>query len=469
MAKTADIVLINPTPPFFEARDFTADAPPLGLLSLASFLHANRVKARIIDAATFADWDLFFSALLPAAKQAGLAGITFQAGMEMQVKRIVEFLQREAPKAKILLGGWQPTLKDCGPKMRGVKCITGVGGEAYSKLLAEIRGANAQGGKRETAGAVPVDYEISKFGLDWERYTYPKHKQGVVKGYAGLPDLERREAIAALEKEAESVHVPLYISHTCPAHLAGKGCRFCDIAGNVPCDGLAQRVSRERARLFREIGCIGHVLKGRTLAVEFNAEATNFALWSALISEFKKNGLNVHEFIFQTRADMLSAEWIKAMKESEMPGIAQIGFEYGNQSELDYVGKGTAVSQYLALLPRLAGLKFVGFFILTSAVSTAGTLKQNIEFIEKVLASGGQTLVNPAIIDTTNPKGGLFSETCYSLPRISDSEKAEMLALLKGNIKRHEKMLKEAAQDNWKARGIFSLMRAEEELEKILG
>jgi len=54
-------------------------------------------------------------------------------GLEKQVKQILSFIEEKNPKAKIIIGGWQPTINK--PPASKYVFVKGVNGEAYGELL----------------------------------------------------------------------------------------------------------------------------------------------------------------------------------------------------------------------------------------------------------------------------------------------------------------------------------------------
>lgn len=446
------ILFVNPSVPFLDALDFTADSPPLGLLSLAGFLSRHGVESEIIDAGVFPCFEEFFEELGKRLFGREFVGITFQIGMEETVGRIIGFIEKTSPETRIILGGWQATISNTGNSRHLI--IKGVNGEAFEKLLKTIKGNNQIVEKN-----IPVDYNISVFGLNWNNYLYPNYKLETIKA-KGIRE-------KALEKEKTRYHIALYLPLTCPAYLSGKGCCFCDIAKKVCLENLSEKVFENKKKLFEEIKQIGELFKGKKATIEFNAEATSFALWKELMQKFAENKLDLHQFCFQTRPDMITEEWIREMKRSGIENIVQIGFEYGNQKELDFVGKGTKLQDYKKLLPKLQGLKIAGFFILTSNISNRETLDANIGFIERFIEKGGQALVNPALIDS-NAGGEMFSKPKLIIPKLTVEEKKEILDFLEKKIEEHEKKCGELEEDAWKERSFQSLMGAERELLELL-
>ncbi|MBN1940885.1 MAG: cobalamin-dependent protein [Candidatus Diapherotrites archaeon] len=456
-----DVLFVNPSIPFLESNDLTADAPPLGLLSLATYLQKNGLKAKIIDGATHATNKEFFSSLEKELASANFVGVTFQIGMQGVVKQITEFIETNFPDKKIVFGGWQPTINPQTQKKTNLFFISGVNGEAYAKLFEIITGKKPFSQTLET----PINYSISDFGLDWSHYLYPNHKLGKIKKLQLEFSREFSIGIENLERETRRFHIAVYASHTCPAYLAHKGCTFCDIAKEICLENLPPKIAANRKKLFREIENLSPLFKGKKITLEFNAEATSFSLWKQLAKKFRSARLNLHQFCFQTRPDMLSDSWIAELKNSQFENIVQIGFEYGNQRELDSVNKGTSFKSYKTLLPKLKEIKIAGFFILTSNISTLETLKQNISFIENAISLRIQTLVNPMLIESSLPENSsLFSPPKFQIPNFSEQEKEEIITFLRQKISEHENAFAEHTDDNWLSRSYYSLASAEHEL-----
>lgn len=361
------VILLNLPIQYYIQKNFPSHNsynPPLGLLSIGTWLEMNGIEAEVIDLCCER---INTDQLLSRINQSNpiLIGITvYTENVEMGLK-MSRLLKKTFPNIKILLGGPHATLayKDC-ISSPDVDFVSRKEGESSFLELAIAIESN-QG---------RIKYE------QIEGIVFKKDEQEVVNKLANpiedldlLPLLKRE--LAGPIKKAEMINI--YSSRGCPGR-----CIYC---AATAISGATYRV-RDIRNVYMECVLLCKITKvelGQIYIVDdtFTAIRSRVSMFSYLI---KKYNLSV-KWSCESRVDVVTDDLLKIMSDAGCISI-QYGIESGSQEVLDKIKKGISLDKAKEVIDSTYKHHMIPLlsFILGHYCDTKETMEQTVQFISEI-------------------------------------------------------------------------------------
>jgi radical SAM superfamily enzyme YgiQ (UPF0313 family) len=373
--REAPDVFLVATPHGFVKRE------PLGAAYCAASLRSAGFRSSILAETAGQTYSASEIASRSLESGAPIIGFSITSPACSLAFKAIEAIKQGKPQAVIIVGGYHPTLTDrqtlehC-PGIDFV--VRGEGEQTLPELVScilrredplNIRGISyrANGKIRVNENRPPIK--------DLDSLPFPARDL--------LPDPRRYRPFYNNSENRFEVKASVSSSRGCPHR-----CSFCSIVSFYEQTGHAGWRSRSPANLFKEL---------EELATTYGVQHVNFCDDNFLVSKSRameiashlKGGESGITFALNARAEQivnLGEEGLRILKEAGLRAV-EIGIESGSQSVLDRYDKRTTVEMNRRALDRVneAGIKAEIDFILFDPWTTFEELKENLDFIERML------------------------------------------------------------------------------------
>ena len=366
------VLLINPTANFevvgsnpMALEESRGHSPPLGLLLLASYLeeHSDH-EVSFLDAKAE---ELSFQEIASSIRRArpDVVGITVMTHTILDAVRIIEISRKQAPDAKIVLGGPHVYLfPDESIGLPGVDfAVLGEGEAVFKELLDNIGDPAAL---RSIPGIVfEDDGEVINTG-----------PSVAVKDLDSLPFPARHLTNIGLYDSVLLPHSPvttLFTSRGCP-----YSCSFCD----RPHLGKRFR-ARSAGNVVDEIqSCVEIGIR------EFLIYDDTFTVRKRRVfdicNEILKRGLDI-DYDVRARTDTVDQEMLNLMAKSGCKGI-HYGVEAGTEKILKVLKKGIDLKKSKRVFreTKSAGIQVLAYFMIGSPTETVDDIRETFRVAKEM-------------------------------------------------------------------------------------
>lgn len=356
-----DLLLVNPPSRY-------SRSPPLGLLSIASYIRENGFNVKIVDGNT-----QNLRKELPRYKKVHVVGITATTDRVISAYKVCEFFKRYISKDVLcVLGGIHATAM---PKKSLEESMFDmvVAGEGEQTMLEIIQEVSQGKPATEVAGT------IVKKG----NHIVVNEPRELTKNLDSFP-LPAYDLI-----EIDTYHLGIRggygnASRTMPV-MIGRGCPF-------NCVFCSSKIMwRRRTRFFSVDYIVKHVqflIKNYKVdGIPFKDEEflVNHNFTHELCDAFIQKGI-AKKIVWscEARVDSVNKDLIKKLKEAGCV-LIRFGMESGSQRILNFLkGNTTTVEQNknAALICRDSGMVCFGSFIIGSPMETIDDIVETVNFIE---------------------------------------------------------------------------------------
>ncbi|MDD5422923.1 MAG: radical SAM protein [Candidatus Omnitrophica bacterium] len=338
-----------------DGRDIVFNQVHPGLCYLSAVCKKEGFKdITLVDLRTLRGWDDFKEKIRQARPE--VAGITMMSPDYSYAMQCVDIIKEAAPAAKIVVGGYHPTIMtdQVAANDKVDHIVVGEGEITFPKLLRRLeRGESVS---RIIKGEMPdVD---------------------------SLPFIDR-ELFDCLELPFDFfLPVPFF------SILGGRGCpyncNFCSPAGKLMHGYRIRRRSVDH--VIEELRFLRDVYTFNSLQFWDDCFTEDRGWVMEFCEKYKRSGFD-KPFIVQTRADIIckNPDMMKALKKAGLV-MAQIGFESGNDRVLKFMNKGTTVKQNLgaARICKSLGIKVWAYNMFGLPTETSEEAQDTVRMIKKI-------------------------------------------------------------------------------------
>ncbi len=385
------IFLMTTAPPENSPWGVPMRLPPLGLSYVAGALEKAGFKVEMLDnyllEKSLEDVKQMVSRVNPE-----IVGITCSSASYQRCTEAARAVKEAVPSCKVVVGGWHPSYMPDSmlqhPQIDYV--VMGEGERAMTELATHItKGENEQ--TLATIAGVAFRHKgkivqnPQKFIRDLDQLPFPARHL--------LPmQLYDREVPYLKAKPVDTMNIVRGCPYNCvyceTRRLWGLGCR-----------GFSSgRVVDEIRHMVTNYGTKGVYFLGDNFTI--NKKRT-----MELCGLIKKSNLDI-EWVCDTRADMISRDLLRAMKEAGLRTI-WFGVESGSPRILEKINKGITLEQTVQAfkLCRKEGVQIACSFILGIPGETANDMEATSKFAKKLDPDWCQFNIFVAV-----PGSGLYDE-----------------------------------------------------------
>ena len=385
------ILLMTTAPPINSPWGVPMRLPPLGLAYVAGALEKAGFQVEMVD-------NYLLEKSIEGIKQTvrrlnpEIVGITCSSASYQRCVETAKAVKEALSSCKVVVGGWHPSYVPDSmlqhPEIDYV--VMGEGERAMTELATHITKGEDE---RAVAAIAGVGYKHEgkvvknpqKFISDLDQLPFPARHL--------LPmQLYDREIPYLKAKPVDTMN----IARGCPFN-----CAYCE----------TRRLWGRSCRAFspgRVVDEINHIVTNYgTKGIYFLGD--NFTINKKRTTELceliKKSKLNI-EWVCDTRADMISRDLLRAMKEAGLRTI-WFGVESGSPRILEKINKGITLEQTVQAfkLCREVGLQIACSFILGIPGETANDMEATFKFAKKLDPDWCQFNIFVAV-----PGSGLYDE-----------------------------------------------------------
>lgn len=351
-----NVLLLNP-PLATSLLTDSLSYPPLGILTLSSFLRLHGHQVQVLDLAIT---EKTFSELLENINDwVEVVGITVYTEILPFVVRLVDYLKGGIPGLKVVLGG-----PHCSVLPRETLEMTGahvvVSHEGEAPLLEVLAAWQGDGTFLQ---------EIDGICYQEGEEIRVNRRRGRLK-YMNLLPLPDREAV-----DLSSYHDPFSVvsSRGCPGQ-----CVFC---ATRPVNGAEYR-ARGARHVYGEVVFLHRVFGAQVISFledTFLADGERFA---AFVQDIKGGPLQL-TFRCETRIDQVTKEMLETMAEIGFDSI-QYGIETGDQQVMEAIRKGIdlAYAEEMIGYTKKVGIRPMLSFCLGHYADTLASMEKTVAFIQ---------------------------------------------------------------------------------------
>lgn len=332
--------------------------PPLGVLSIASYLETSGYKVKVIDLHAEAITPEEFRKIIKMCRPR-YVGITVLSSHFLPAQHIAKIVKEELPETYVVVGGVHA---EAHPEQmlqnKNIDLVCRGDGEEVmleiiqGKAVSEIKGLSFLNGKKEVVHNPPRELADT---LD--RYPLPAYHLINFKNYfPGVGTYRNFPAINAL------------MTRGCP----GK-CTFCNSAKTL----LRGRSPEKMVELVQHLN-VRHGIKQISFYDDtFTANPKNVREFCRLMIEKKVDVT----FVCYVRGDMFSEELAKLLSRAGCHQIL-LGIESGSSSLMAKIGKPIDKEKYkkVVKIAHQNGIEVRGSFIIGHLDETKETLEETLQF-----------------------------------------------------------------------------------------
>ncbi len=373
------VQLVNPYPEkFFQSQ--TMDCyPPLGILSIASYLESmnERLEVEVLDAS------IISQEKIESAIDADVVGISATVGTYKNALRIAERAKNRG--ARVVLGGpYASVLADrILLNRKYVDCIiAGDGEEAFYRYirdepLSEIENLVFRKGNHVVRNPLKA--------LDIGRL--PKTRFDFVDVGKYFANFRRRFTFLG-EKLEHSKELPIYSRKGCAWRLT-RGCVFCSIFDRTYRVKPPERVWEEIEELVRRYGVNG--------VYDVSDDFLSSPHWLKEFAEVKSNK-DIY-LVLMGRADRLTESTADLLSKLNCVRIF-LGIECGDQMMLNNMNKGSTVQDNINAVRRLSerGIKVTAGVVLGAPGENRESLENTMRFFHRLISFGNLDVIDPSVL-----------------------------------------------------------------------
>lgn len=357
-----DIVLIYPPWPVLADRAMLQNSlPPLGILSIASYLETIGHKVKVIDVHAERLSEEELRRRLRKAKPAWI-GISVLTNMVIPAHKIARCCKEELKNCTVVVGGVHAEVMPERMLRNSAidRVVRGDGEEAMKELmegvpLDEIDGISFREGDRI------VHNQARKINMDLDKYPFPAYH---------LVNLDNYFPAAGSYRDLPAIN--MLATRGCPGQ-----CVFCNSARTVLRTRSAKRLA-DQITLLRE--------KYNIRQIQFYDDT--FTVLKRNVLELcrilKERNLDIHWLAF-IRGDTFSEEMAAAMKAAGCHQV-KIGVETGSRKIAENIGKPISKERYKKAV-RIAHkykLEVNGSFIVGNIGETVETMQETLDFAKEL-------------------------------------------------------------------------------------
>jgi anaerobic magnesium-protoporphyrin IX monomethyl ester cyclase len=385
------ILLMTTAPPANSPWGVPMRLPPLGLAYVAGALEKAGFQVEMLD-------NYLFEKSIDDIKQTArklnpeIVGITCSSPAYQQCVETAKAVKETLPSCKVVVGGWHPSYEPDSmlqhPEIDYV--VMGEGEHATTELATHItRGED----ERAVAAIAGVAYKHEgkvvknpqKFISDMDQIPFPARHL--------LPmQLYDREIPYLKAKPVDTMNItrgcPFNCAYCETRRLWGLGCRA--FSPGIVVDEINHMATNYGTKGIYFLGDNFTINKKRT---------------TELCELIKKSKIDI-EWVCDTRADMISRDLLRTMKEAGLRTI-WFGVESGSPRILEKINKGITLEQtvHAFKLCREVGLQIACSFILGIPGETANDMEATFKFAKKLDPDWCQFNIFVAV-----PGSGLYDE-----------------------------------------------------------
>lgn len=354
------VLLINPplaTPLITDALSY----PPLGILTLSSFLRLHGHQVKVLDLAiTRKDIP---GVLEEVHSQVEVVGITVYTEILPWVVKLVKALQEEYPGCRVVLGGpHSSVLPQETLAVSGAQVVVFNEGEAPFLEILQV-----------WEGAASFQLQDIPSICYWEGHqiqTNPRRSRLKSLNLLPLPD---REIL-----DLSVYHDPFSVvsSRGCPGR-----CVFC---ATRPVNGALYR-TRSATHVFGEVLFLHHVYGAQVISFLEDTFTADRHRFDSFLEQVKKSPYRL-TFRCETRIDQMTQEMLEEMAEIGFDSI-QYGIETGDEAVMEAIGKDIQLqeAQEIIAYTRKVGIQPMLSFCLGHYADTTASMARTVDFIKKLV------------------------------------------------------------------------------------
>ena len=358
----SNILLIRPHPVVDDTKNFPTESPPIGIISLGSFLRSKDMDVKAIDLCTDAQTDIVSEILKIKPDIVGISSMTCDFPSAL---KIVDQIKRHFDIPTVL-GGAHPTIfpKEVLQNTSIDFVIIGEGEYAFHELIIALKNDKAFS-------------EIASLGYKENGSIFTNPRRPFIDiNTLPFPDysfLDNEKYIDFGERYLGFRHLVAVISRGCT-----NRCSFCaqhQVWGSQFRLFSPERVVSELKRLMQEYNVEGFWFKDSVLTVK------NWTI--PFCEEISRQKLNV-KWACLARVDQVDKELIKSMKKAGLVKL-WIGAESGSDRILQLLNKWVTVDQTREAfrICKEEGVDTAAFFMFGLPTDTVDEMKLTFELIRE--------------------------------------------------------------------------------------
>ncbi|MFC2010284.1 B12-binding domain-containing radical SAM protein [Chloroflexota bacterium] len=355
-----NIALVNP------AQSSAYSQPPLGLALIGAVLEKEGYSVTILDANVL---NLPPEVVVPLVSDADVVGFTAMTPTINTAIATARHLKKVRPDLPVVLGGAHATLLPeetltAAPDIDAV--IRGEGEETVVELMRALEN------KQSLSGIAGISYR-----KDGEVISNPAR--------SGLVDLDSLPFFAyhLLPWRKYKPHPPYGWALPFAVTITSRGCPYKCTYCSKPVFGSKFR-AQTAGRVVEEITYLQKSLGIKELAFYDDVFTLDKKRTHAIADEIIRRGLKIH-WSCETRVNLVDKELLHHMKQAGCYSIAY-GIESGSPDILKALDKDITLEQVeeAVRISREVGLQNIGYFMLGSPGESPKTIKQTIQFAERL-------------------------------------------------------------------------------------
>ncbi len=395
------IQLVNPYPEEFFQSQIMDCYPPLGILSIASFLQSMDLNNEI----EVLDASLVTQEEIESSINADVVGISTTVGTYRNALRIAEKAKNRG--ARVVLGGpYASVLADrILSKREYIDCI--VAGDGEEAFFRYIMGESLS--EIENLVFMEKDRVIRNPLKTLDIGRLPKISFEFVD--VGKYFANFRERFTFLgEKLGFSKELPIYSRKGCTWRLRG-GCIFCSIFDRTYRLKPPKRVWEEIEELIRRYEVNG--------IYDVSDEFLSNTHWLKEFVEIVKSSNEDVYFVLMGRANLVTDFTADLLSELNCVRIF-VGIECGDQRMLDNMSKGITIQDNVNAVKLLSerGIKVTAGVVLGAPREDEESLENTMELFDSLIAFGNLDVIDPNVLIPL-PGSSSFSRL-ISVPKMQD-------------------------------------------------
>lgn len=358
MNRSCDVLFIYPIWPSMAGKGkLQRMLPPLGILSIASYLESNNFKVSILDLHTEKlspqEFRNYLKNLNPT-----FIGISVLSSHEKVVFHLLNIIKEILPETKIMLGGVHAELYPNDfliNKMADAVCI----GDGEETMLEFVQGKDLSKipGLCFVKNGVVVKNVSRPIEMDLDKYPFPAyHLINMSKYFPAFGTYRRLPAMNLL------------MTRGCP----GK-CNFCNSAKTI----LRGRSPEKMVELIKILRYKYNILQFTFYDDTFTAHRKNLIKFCNLMIEQKIDA----SWVCYARGDMFDEEIAKLISAAGCHHVL-LGIESGSEKLMSEIGKKINKETYhnVVKISHKYNIEVRGAFIIGHLNETKETLKETLDF-----------------------------------------------------------------------------------------
>ena len=372
------VQLVNPYPEeFFQSRIMDC-YPPLGLLSIATYLKSKSegIDVEVLDASTDSQEEV------ESAVDADIVGISTTIGTYKNALRVAQIAKNAG--ARVVLGG--PYANALATEIllnrEYVDCVVAGDGEealfgyVMGEPLAEISNLVFRKNGRVARNPVrPLDIgRLPKVSFEYV---------DVTKYFANF-----RERFAFLGERLESSReLPVYSRKGCTWRMRG-GCLFCSISDRACRVKPPRMVWEEIEESVRRHGANG--------IYDVSDDFLSDLPW---LEEFAGMRRGDVYFVLMARSNLITDLTADLLSKLDCARVF-LGIECGDQEMLDNMNKGTTVQDNVNAVRLLSGkgIKVTAGVVLGAPAENQESLENTMRLLDRLIAFGNLDVIDPNVL-----------------------------------------------------------------------